>query len=146
MSHGWFKGSALTLMMAGMLAAGGALAQTAAPDAAPAPAADAARKPAPKAKISKAKEAKPKAKKLPTVTVTVKNGRSVGLVELTAALPGSGDAVKIVGALAAGKKAVAHVAHEKDCLVDLHGTFADGAETDISSVEICKDKKINLTD
>jgi len=142
MSKGWFKGAVLAAIGVGALAVGVAHAQT---DATPSAddAAQAAKKATPKPKTAK----KPKASKLPSIAVVVNNGRFVGLVELTATLSGSGaDPVKIAGPLAAGKKTIAHLGHDKACLFDLHGSFADGAETDTAGVELCKDKKIDLTD
>jgi hypothetical protein len=143
--------------VAAMFVVSGAYAQTAAPatpDAAAAPVADAAAtkvkakvKPKAKAKTDAAKPAAAKAKKLPFVTVTVKNGRSAGLTLLTATISGgNGDPVKMTGALASGKSATAHLAHEKDCLFDLHGDFDDGASMDETAVDLCKDKKLNLVD
>ena len=136
----------------GLLACGSARAQLSpdpmAPGATPSAAdaagaaGDAAKKMAPKPKM----KPKPKVSKLPSVEVVVTNSRSVGLVELTAALAGGADPVKIAGPLAAGKKAVAHVAHDKACIFDLHGSYADGAEIESTEVNLCKDKKISLTD
>ena len=85
---------------------------------------------------------------MPFVTVTVKNSRSVPLLELKAMISGgAGDSVKVAGNLAPGKKTTAHLAHGiKDCLFDLQGQFADGTTTDETGVELCKDKMINLTD
>ncbi len=150
-------GSVLAAMLIGALAAGGARAQSA-PDA-PAPKADAAPPPdaaapspdaAPKKDVHKpkkaAKKSGPKEVKLPSVAVVVKNMRTVGLVELDAALSSGGDSVKIAGPLAAGKKTIAHLSHDKACQFDLHGSYADGAETDVTGVELCKDKKIDLMD
>jgi hypothetical protein len=133
--------------IAAIFIASGAYAQTATPDAAAAPAAAApakAMKPKPKAVAAKAE--KPTAKKLPFVTVTVKNGRGAALTLLTATISGGGDPVKVAATLAPGKTATAHLAHDKDCLFDLHGEYADGASLDESEVELCKDKKINLVD
>jgi len=142
MSKGWFKGAALVAIGVGALAMSVAQAQT----DTTAPAAEDATQAAKPAHKPKAAH-KPKVSKLPSITVVVNNARFVGLVELTAVLSGSGgDAVKIAGPLAAGKKTIAHLAHDKACLFDLHGSFADGAETDTSGVELCKDKKIDLTD
>ena len=144
--------------VAAIFVVSGACAQTAAPAtpdaspaAAPAPAATPAApvkpKPKPKAKAVAAKPSMAKAKKLPFVTVTVKNGRGAGLTQLTATISGgNGDPVKVTAALASGKSAKAHLAHEKDCLFDLHGDFDDGASTDETGVNLCKDPKINLVD
>ncbi len=133
--------------IAALFVVSGAHAQSATPDAgaaAPAPAAAAKTKPKPKAVAAKAE--KPTAKKLPFVTVTVKNGRGAALTLLTATISGGGDPVKVAATLAPGKTATAHLAHDKDCLFDLHGEYADGASLDESEVELCKDKKINLVD
>ena len=74
------------------------------------------------------------------------NSRKVGLTELDAALSGHGDSVKILGALAAGKKVVIHVEHDKPCLFDLHGVFDDLTTTEEASVNLCTEKKINLVE
>ena len=126
-----------------LLAAGAGFAQTsplpAADSAGAAPAADStAAKPKPKPKPKKPAEA--------TIAVEVINSREVGLTSLVAAISGTPDSKKIAGPLAAGKKTVAHLAHDKACLFDLHAVFEDGAVTDAQGVELCKDKKINLTD
>jgi hypothetical protein len=132
-----------------LLAAGAGFAQTAplpaadsagaVPAAAPAaPAAPDAAKPKPKPKAKKAAEA--------TIAVQVINGRTVGLTSLVAAISGTPDSKKIAGPLAAGKTTTARLAHDKACLFDLHAVFEDGAVTDAQGVELCKDKKINLTE
>ena len=105
----------------------------------PAPAADStAAKPKPKPKPKKPAEA--------TIAVEVINSRAVGLTSLVGAISGTPDSKKIAGPLAAGKKTIAHLAHDKACLFDLHAVFEDGAVTDAQGVELCKDKKINLTE
>jgi hypothetical protein len=144
MTGSWLKRSASAAILAGALAAGAAWAQTApaAPDAAPT-AGDEAAKPKPKPKAAKPK---PKTAKLPSVAVVVTNSRKVGLTELDAAPAGTGDSVRILGALAAGKKIVIHVAHDKPCLFDLHGVFDDLTTVEESSVNLCEDKKINLVE
>jgi hypothetical protein len=128
-----------------LLAAGAGFAQTT-----PLPAADSAgavtmpagdatpAKPKPKPKPKKPAEA--------TIAVEVTNSRAVGLTSLVGAISGTPDSKKIAGPLAAGKKTVAHLAHDKACLFDLHAVFEDGAVTDAQGVELCKDKKINLTE
>ena len=129
-----------------LLAAGASFAQTA-----PLPAADsagavpAAAPAAPEAAKSKPKP-KPKKAAEATITVQVINGRTVGLTSLVAAISGTPDSKKIAGPVAAGKKTSARLAHDKACLFDLHAVFEDGAVTDAQGVELCKDKKINLTD
>lgn len=144
MSESWLKRSALAAMFISAVAAGAAYAQTApaTPDAGQ-PAGDEAAKPKPKPK-PKPKADKPKVTKLPSVAVVVTNSRKVGLTELDAAISGVGDSVKILGALAAGKKVVIHVAHDERCLFDLHGVFDDLTTTEESSVNLCTEKKINL--
>ena len=128
-----------------LLAAGAGFAQTT-----PLPAADSAgavtmpagdatpAKPKPKPKPKKAAEA--------TIAVEVTNSRAVGLTSLVGAISGTPDSKKIAGPLAAGKKVIVHLAHDKACLFDLHAVFEDGAVTDAQGVELCKDKKINLTE
>ena len=140
MSESWLKRSALAAMFVGAITAGAAYAQTA-PAAAGAgqTSGDEATKPKPKPKAAKSKETK-----LPSVAVVVTNSRKVGLTELDAAISGHGDPVKILGALAAGKKVVIHVEHDKPCLFDLHGVFDDLTTTEEASVDLCTEKKINL--
>ena len=142
MSESWLKRAALAAMFVGAITAGAAYAQTApaAPDAGQT-SGDGATKPKPKPK-----PAKPKVTKLPSVAVVVTNSRKVGLTELDAALSGHGDSVKILGALAAGKKVVIHVEHDKPCLFDLHGVFDDLTTTEEASVNLCTEKKINLVE
>jgi hypothetical protein len=89
---------------------------------------------------------KAKPKRATTVDVVVSNQRSVGLTELDAAPAGGPQTKKIVAKLAPGKKTMVKLARGKDCLYDLHGMFDDGAATDISGYDVCKDKKINLVE
>jgi hypothetical protein len=126
-----------------LLAAGAGFAQTT-----PLPAADSAGAvPAPAADATAAKpKPKPKKPAEATVAVQVINSRAVELTSLVAAISGTPDSKKIAGPLAAGKKTTAHLAHDKACLFDLHAVFGDGAVTDAQGVELCKDKKINLTE
>jgi hypothetical protein len=142
MSESWLKRAALAAMFVGAITAGAAYAQTApaAPDAGQTSGGEAT-KPKPKPRA-----AKPKETKLPSVAVEVTNSRKVGLTELDAALSGHGDSVKILGALAAGKKVVIHVEHDKPCLFDLHGVFDDLTTTEEASVNLCTEKKINLVE
>jgi hypothetical protein len=80
-----------------------------------------------------------------TVTVTVTNWRMADLVELEAAESGSANFKKVLGALKAGQRTSAKVPQGKTCHVDLHGKFADGKLTDVSNVDVCADKTVNLT-
>jgi len=122
------------------LLAGQAFAQVAAPppDTSAAPAAE--ETPAPK------KHVKPKKAGMPIVAVVVRNLRGVGLIELDAALSSQGQIKKIAGPLAPGKTMIAHLAHDKACAFDLHGTYDDGSTTDAVGVNLCSDKKINLVE
>ena len=128
-----------------LLAAGAGFAQTA-----PLPAADSAGAvpapaPAPDKTAAKPKP-KPKKPAEATIAVEVTNSRAVGLTSLVGAISGTPDSKKIAGPLDPGKKTIAHLAHDKACLFDLHAVFEDGAVTDAQGVELCKDKKINLTE
>ena len=135
--------------LGGLIAAGAAQAQTAAPaqpaaPAAAAPAAAAPAKIAPKAARKPAK--KSEANSGGGVAVSIWNSRSSDLIELQAAPSGSDAFKKVLGALKAGKKTGARVPKSKDCLIDLHATFADGGTMEASGVDVCKQKTLNLTD
>lgn len=132
---------ALAAMVASMaLGSGAAFAQTTTPavDAPAAAAADAA--------PVKAKAMKPRKKIASSVFVTIANMRGVALTELDAAPAGGASSKPIAANLAPGKKATAKVAYGKSCVFDLHGAYADGSSTDFASVDLCKDKKINLVE
>lgn len=79
------------------------------------------------------------------VTVTIFNKRSVGLVELDVG-PTGGELKKVQGALAFGRKSVIRLQAAKDCLYDIKGKYADEADTEQTSIDLCKEKAINLTD
>jgi hypothetical protein len=81
-----------------------------------------------------------------TVAVKVTNSRKADLVQLQAAEPGSADWKKVLGAVKSGKQALAKLPMVSDCHVDLRGTFSDGQSMDASGVDVCADKKVNLTD
>jgi hypothetical protein len=126
------------------LIVGAALATSAAnAQSTPAPAAD-----APAATVADAPPAKPKPRKkvTPTVVIVVTNSRAIALTELDAAAAGGAQAKQIVANLAPGKKTTAKVQHGKSCVFDLHGAYADGSSTDLTSVDLCKDKNVNLVD
>jgi hypothetical protein len=134
-----------------LLAASVAVAQTlpAADSAGAAPAPDfSVDKPKAKPKPKPKADAKTEAKKpvAATISVEVTNARAVALTQLVAAISGTPDSKKIAGPLAAGKKTIVHLAHDKACLFDLHAVFEDGAVTDAQGVELCTDKKINLVE
>ncbi len=131
-----------SVLLAAWLAAGAALAQTSPPDplqpgAAAGDASDA--KPAPK------KRAPRKPSTGGGLTVTINNKRLVGLVELDVG-PSGGELQKVQGPLAFGRKSVVHLPRAKDCLYDIKGHYADEADTDLTGINLCKDKAINLTD
>ena len=88
---------------------------------------------------------KPKTPAGGTVTVTVTNWREADLVELQAAESGSGNWKKVLGTLKAGQWMSAKVPQGKNCHVDLRGKYADGKSADVSNVDICADKTVNLT-
>lgn len=88
--------------------------------------------------------AKPQKKATASVVVIVANSRDVALTELDATPSGLFIPRKIVSNLAPGKKTSVTVATDKDCVFDLHGVYADGSNTDSTSVDLCKDKNINL--
>jgi hypothetical protein len=124
------------------LVTGAASAQT----AAPAPAID-----SPAATVGdpppvKATVAKPRKKVTPTVVVLVTNSRAIALTELDAAAAGGAQAKQIVANLAAGKKTSVKIPHGKSCVFDLHGAYADGSSTDLTSVDLCKDNNVNLVE
>ena len=119
-----------------LIGAGGTLAQTAAPAAAPARAAPALKK----------ADAKRQGQSQSSVDVTVVNSRAADLVELQATESGFPTWKKIAGPLKTGQKAAARVPRGKDCKVDLHGAFADGQSMDAEGVDVCASKTLNLKD
>jgi hypothetical protein len=79
------------------------------------------------------------------VTVKVTNWRDADLVELEVAETGSAKWKKVLGALKAGQWTTAKVPQGNNCRLDLHGKYANGQSADVSNVDICSDKTINLT-
>jgi hypothetical protein len=124
------------------LISGAASAQTAAP--VPAPAADAPA--APVVKPQKKPQKKSQKKVTPSVVVVVTDSRSVALTELDATPSGGTLPKTIVSNLAPGKKISVTVATGKSCVFNLHGAYADGGSTDSTSVDLCKDKNVNLVE
>jgi hypothetical protein len=90
-------------------------------------------------------EPKPETPAGGTATVTVMNWRQADLVELQAAESGSANWKKVLGALKAGQWTSVRVPQGKNCHVDLRGKYADGKSADVSNVDICADKRVNLT-
>jgi hypothetical protein len=127
---------------------GAATAQTAAP-AANAPTAPVANAPptgAPVAKAQKKVQKKAQKKVTASVVVVVTNSRPVALSELDAT-PSDGTLPNtIVSNLAPGKTISVTVATAKACVFNLHGAYADGSSTDSTSVDLCKDKNVNLVE
>jgi hypothetical protein len=134
------------------LMTGVASAQTAAPVPAPtvnapaAPVANARLAAAPVAKPQKKSQKKPQKKVTPSLVVVVTNSRSVALSELDATPSGGTLPKTIVANLAPGKKISVTVATVKSCVFNLHGAYADGSSTDSTSVDLCKDKNVNLVE
>ena len=138
------------------LMTGAAPAQTAAPVPAPAanaPAAPVANAPPaaapvakPNKKPQKKTQKKPQKKVTPSVVVVVTNSRSVAVSELDATPSGGTLPKTIVSNLAPGKKITVTVATAKSCVFNLHGAYADGSSTDSTSVDLCKDKNVNLVE
>ena len=89
-------------------------------------------------------KAKPKAPAGATITVKVSNWRMADLVELQVAESGSANWKKVLGALKAGQWTWAKVPQGKNCHVDLRGKYADGKSADVSNVDICADKTVDL--
>ena len=79
-----------------------------------------------------------------TVTVKVTNWREADLVELQVVGSGSVNWKKVLGALKAGQWTWAKVPRGKNCHVDLHGKYADGKSADVSNIDICADKTVDL--
>ena len=90
-------------------------------------------------------KSKPKAPAGGIVTVTVTNWRDADLLELEAAESGSANWRKVLGTLKGGQYTSAKIPQGKNCHVDLRGKYADGKSADVSNVDICADKTVNLT-
>ena len=134
------------------LMTGAATAQTAAP-AANVPAASVANAPptgAPVAKtqkkVKRKAQQKAHAKVTSSVVVVVTNSRSVALSELEATPSGKTLPNTIVSNLAPGKTISVTVTTVKACVFNLHGAYADGSNTDSTSVDLCKDQNVNLVE
>jgi hypothetical protein len=77
--------------------------------------------------------------------VKVTNWREADLVELQAAESGSANWRKVLGALKAGRWTSVNLPLGKNCHVDLRRKYVDGKSADVSNVDICADKTVNLT-
>jgi hypothetical protein len=80
------------------------------------------------------------------VTVVVTNARKADLVELQATESGLVSWKRVLGPLKSGAHAPAQLPHPFNCRVDLHGSFSDGQSIDATSVDVCRQKTLNLTD
>jgi hypothetical protein len=125
------------------LMTGAGSAQTATP-VPPAPVANAPSAAAPVAKAQKKLAKKPQKKVMSSVVVAITNSRSVALSELDATPSGESLPKTIVSNLAPGQKISVIVATVKSCVFKLHGAYADGSNTDSTSIDLCKDKNVNL--
>ena len=79
-----------------------------------------------------------------TVTVKVTNWREADLVELQVVESGSANWKKALGALKAGQWTWAKLPQGKNCHVNLRGKYADGKSADMSNIDICADKTVDL--
>jgi hypothetical protein len=100
---------------------------------------------APAAAAPMSMKSKPKAPAGGIVTVKVTNWREADLVEMEAAESGSANWRKVLGMLKGGQYTSAKIPQGKNCHVDLRGKYADGKSADVSNVDICADKTVNLT-
>jgi hypothetical protein len=89
-------------------------------------------------------KSKPKKPAGGAVTVKVTNWREADLVELQVVESGLANWKKVLGALKAGQWTWAKVPQIKNCHLDLRGKYADGKSTDVSNVDICADKSVDL--
>jgi hypothetical protein len=89
-------------------------------------------------------KSKPKTPAGGTVMVKVTNWREADLVELQAVGSGSVNWKKALGALKAGQWTWAKAPQGKNCRVDLRGKYADGKSADMSNIDICADKTVDL--
>jgi hypothetical protein len=89
-------------------------------------------------------KSKPKTPAGGTVTVKVTNWREADLVELQVVESGSAKGTKVLSALKAGQWTWAKLPRSKNCHVDLRGKYADGKWADVSNIDICADKTVDL--
>ena len=89
-------------------------------------------------------KSKPKTPAGGTVTVKVTNWREADLVEMQVVESGSANWKKVLGALKAGQWTWAKIPQGKNCHVGLRGKYADGKSADVSNIDICADKSVDL--
>jgi hypothetical protein len=94
--------------------------------------------------VAELMKSKPKTLAGGPVTVKVTNWREADLVELQVVESGSANWKKVLGALKAGQWTWVKVSQGKNCRVDLRGKYADGESADVSNVDICADKTVDL--
>ena len=87
---------------------------------------------------------KPKAPAGGIASVKVTNWRQADLIELEVAESGSANWKKVLGPLKAGHWTWAKVPQGKSCHVDLRGKYANGESADVSNLDICADKTVDL--
>ena len=87
---------------------------------------------------------KPQTPAADTVMVKVTNWREADLVELQVVESGSANWKKVLGALKAGQWTWAKIPQGKNCQLDLRGKYADGKSADVSHIDICADKTVDL--
>jgi archaellum component FlaF (FlaF/FlaG flagellin family) len=97
-------------------------------------------------KVKRKAQKKAHAKVTSSVVVVVTNSRSVALSELEATPSGGTLPNTIVSNLAPGKTISVTVTTVKACVFNLHGAYADGSNTDSTSVDLCKDQNVNLVE
>ena len=79
--------------------------------------------------------------------VLVVNGRSVALRELTLTSTASPDKSAVVATdLAPGARVVGKLPAKAGCEFSVTGTFDDETTIDLSAVEVCKDRTLNLVE
>ena len=79
-----------------------------------------------------------------TLTVKVTNWREADLVELQVVESGSANWKKVLGPLKAGQWTWAKVPQSKNCHANCAEKYADGTLADLSNVDICADKTVDL--
>jgi hypothetical protein len=89
--------------------------------------------------------AKSQKKGTPSVIVVVTNSRAVALTSL-GVTPLGGIPKAVVADLAPGNKIPVLITTAKSCVFDLHAAYADGASADLKSINLCKDKNVNLVE
>ena len=102
-----------------------------------------AQTPEPEPDAASAPVAKPRNTVTPSIIVLVANARSVAVTKLEVT-PAGGIPKVIVANLAPGKKTSVSVTTAKSCVFAVHAAYADGASAELQSVDLCKDKTLNL--